>query len=375
MAGAGTGLGAGLGGIASLSALPATVAEVAPEAMAQIGSAVNAATPATVSGGLGGGSTVGNMFGSAAGNGQIAGSAYGLGGVNAGAISPTLTGLGTELGTGLNNMTLEQLQAELAKENVLAEEVAKNPTMNETIAKQIQANPVSQIGTGQFTDPAFNSSLVSDVGPTGYDYSRLAQSPDTYTPGTSDLVRGGVNVPGEQVGIGKDIGSLLSQGANWIKDNPYKTIGAIGAYKLLNADKSSVPQEEKYKGPLSRFQYDPSRYTPSVAVQPAAYQSRYKTYAAGGIADLGHYSDGGQMLKGPGDGMSDSIPASIANKQPARLANEEFVVPADVVSHLGNGSSDAGAKQLYKMMDRVRQARTGNKKQGRQINASKFMPA
>jgi hypothetical protein len=80
------------------------------------------------------------------------------------------------------------------------------------------------------------------------------------------------------------------------------------------------------------------------------------------------------MLKGPGDGMSDSIPATINNKQPARLANDEFVVPADVVSHLGNGSSDAGAKQLYKMMDKVRQARTGTKRQGRQINPSKYLP-
>jgi hypothetical protein len=73
--------------------------------------------------------------------------------------------------------------------------------------------------------------------------------------------------------------------------------------------------------------------------------------------------------------MSDNIPATIAGKQPARLANEEFVIPADVVSHLGNGSSEAGAKQLYKMMDRVRHARTGKKAQGKQINAAKLMPA
>ena len=98
-------------------------------------------------------------------------------------------------------------------------------------------------------------------------------------------------------------------------------------------------------------------------------------FAGGGIADLGGYSDGGRMLKGPGDGMSDNIPATIAGKQPARLANEEFVIPADVVSHLGNGSSEAGAKQLYKMMDRVRQARTGKKAQGKQIKAAKLMPA
>lgn len=95
----------------------------------------------------------------------------------------------------------------------------------------------------------------------------------------------------------------------------------------------------------------------------------------GGISSLGKYSDGGRMLKGPGDGMSDSIPATISDKQPARLADGEFVVPADVVSHLGNGSTDAGARQLYKMMDKVRTARTGRKAQGRQINPKRYMPA
>ena len=72
--------------------------------------------------------------------------------------------------------------------------------------------------------------------------------------------------------------------------------------------------------------------------------------------------------------MSDNIPASIGHKQPARLADSEFVIPADVVSHLGNGSSDAGAKKLYQMMDKVRMARTGTKKQGKQIKADKYMP-
>jgi hypothetical protein len=81
------------------------------------------------------------------------------------------------------------------------------------------------------------------------------------------------------------------------------------------------------------------------------------------------------MLKGPGDGMSDNIPATIGDKQPARLADGEFVVPADVVSHLGNGSTDAGAKQLYSMMNKVRKARTGTQKQGKQIKAGKYLPA
>jgi hypothetical protein len=82
----------------------------------------------------------------------------------------------------------------------------------------------------------------------------------------------------------------------------------------------------------------------------------------------------GQYLQGDGDGMSDSIPATINNKQPARLADGEFVVPADVVSDLGNGSSNAGAKKLYDMMKRIRQARHGTKKQPPEVKADKAMP-
>jgi hypothetical protein len=99
--------------------------------------------------------------------------------------------------------------------------------------------------------------------------------------------------------------------------------------------------------------------------------------AAGGMASLPEYAAGGKLLRGAGDGMSDDIPAVIKGAKPQRaaLADGEFVIPADVVSHLGNGSTDAGAKRLYSMMDKVRQARTGNKKQGRQIKAEKYIPA
>ena len=82
----------------------------------------------------------------------------------------------------------------------------------------------------------------------------------------------------------------------------------------------------------------------------------------------------GTYLRGDTDGMADKIPGTIDGIQPARLAHGEFVIPADVVSHLGNGNSDAGAQQLYKMMDRIRMARTGSEKQGKEINPSKFMP-
>jgi len=94
------------------------------------------------------------------------------------------------------------------------------------------------------------------------------------------------------------------------------------------------------------------------------------------VEDMGVISAAkGRYLKGGGDGMSDSIPATINGKQPARLADGEFVIPADVVSHLGNGSSDAGAKRLYAMMDKVRVARTGKKKQAPAINSAKYMTA
>jgi len=110
-------------------------------------------------------------------------------------------------------------------------------------------------------------------------------------------------------------------------------------------------------------------------MQKALKEGKMVNMADGGISSLGSYSDGGRMLKGPGDGMSDSIPGVIANKQPARLADGEFVIPADVVSHLGNGSTDAGAKQLYAMMDKVRKARTGKKKQAPAVKANRYMPA
>lgn len=153
--------------------------------------------------------------------------------------------------------------------------------------------------------------------------------------------------------------------------------GGLGLATLLANERNryGVPSSPSYSGPLNYFKYDPRTYAPAVAVPPTPYTPQYQRYAAGGgIASLGGYSDGGRLLRGPGDGMSDNIPANISGKQPARLADGEFVVPADVVSGLGNGSTDAGAKQLYKMLDKVRSARTGTKKQGKQINPNKYVP-
>ena len=98
-------------------------------------------------------------------------------------------------------------------------------------------------------------------------------------------------------------------------------------------------------------------------------------YGGGGISSLGGYSDGGQLLRGPGDGVSDDIPATIGGRQPARLADGEFVIPARIVSELGNGSTDAGARKLYAMMDRIKATRAKAKNIAANTKADKHLPA
>lgn len=111
-------------------------------------------------------------------------------------------------------------------------------------------------------------------------------------------------------------------------------------------------------------------YTPVEAAAGGGIMS----FAKGGY-NLGDYSDGGRLLKGPGDGVSDSIPATIAGKRPARLADGEFVVPARIVSELGNGSTEAGARKLYAMMDRIKKARGKAKDIAADTKADKHLPA
>ena len=113
----------------------------------------------------------------------------------------------------------------------------------------------------------------------------------------------------------------------------------------------------------------------SLGIWGGGYGDASNMYASGGVTTLSQ----GRLLKGPGDGMSDSIPAQIVGgnrpPEPAALGDGEFVIPADVVSHLGNGSTEAGSKRLYEMLDKVRQARTGKKAQAPQVNPQRFMPA
>jgi hypothetical protein len=122
-----------------------------------------------------------------------------------------------------------------------------------------------------------------------------------------------------------------------------------------------------YGGDVS---YVPKGSAPAPVAPVAPVTTPEVKAAQGGLMELAK----GRYLQGETDGMADKIPAQIGQDQPAALSHGEFVVPADVVSHLGNGNSDAGAKKLYGMMDKIRQARTGTKKQGKKINPDKFMP-
>jgi len=195
---------------------------------------------------------------------------------------------------------------------------------------------------------------------TNPDGSQKIMSPD----GTMSYIDAQGNIAGQ------DTSSPLSILADSLLGNTSDTTQPEGITTPMKAAGGGLMSIQPTIGDDNHLNLNQYNADPTNSVQMFAYGGM----AHGGISSLGSYSDGGRMLKGLGDGMSDDIPASIAGSQPARLANEEFVIPADVVSHLGNGSSEAGAKVLYAMMERVRKARTGNPKQGKQIHAAKFMP-
>jgi hypothetical protein len=164
--------------------------------------------------------------------------------------------------------------------------------------------------------------------------------------------------------------SLIAKVTANLKSDPnYQPTNPIEA-SIVKQIKGTDPMQQGQPslqglGSLTPNQPMAPSYAPSVAMGP--------TYFAGMNAPRGMARGG--YLDGAGDGMSDSIPATIEGKQPARLADGEFVIPADVVSHMGNGSSKAGSQRLYSMLDKVRKARTGTKKQGKQIKPEKYMPA
>jgi hypothetical protein len=147
--------------------------------------------------------------------------------------------------------------------------------------------------------------------------------------------------------------------------------GSQASIPSLSANRSQLPYSPPSRpGAGGTTYFSPTTYAPRMAGGGIA------GYAdGGGISSLGSYSDGGRLLKGPGDGVSDSIPATIGGDQEAALADGEFVVPARIVSEIGNGSTEAGARKLYAMMDRVQKARRKTENVAADTKASKYLPA
>ena len=206
---------------------------------------------------------------------------------------------------------------------------------------------------------------------------------------------------------------ILGKGWNWLTSGTGQSNAALAALgggiaTLFGAD---APDPTGYQGKIPNYSYDrqmlpiaedttrrpgsrgrryftDGRFTggaPGEGMRPAESPQVPAVTSPGGVGgtegETQQFAEGGlaslrkeQYLKGQTDGMADEINTTIDGKEPAKLSHGEFVIPADVVSHLGNGNSDAGAKILQDMMARIRQARTGTPEQGKQINPDNLLP-
>lgn len=317
-------------------------------AQAGAGMAAGAATKAL----SGEANTLGSLLGDAAG------------GASGGSLGTSVAGAGNATGATLSAQQAAAVNLpQSAASSGMSQLGAGLKTLNPLSAGYQPGALTNFAGANKYALSGATTSALSGMTPDVKDFSSLAEQPAQYyntdyhqkwnpethtfeqgfTPGTWSSKYAG---PGfTPTGPAQDPTNRKGPPGSYV--NPYTGIGNFG---------------------------DP--YADTVGMREGGGVASLNTFAHGGTT-LGGYSDGGRLLKGPGDGMSDSIPAHIVgdNPQPAALADGEFVVPADVVSHLGNGSTEAGSRKLYAMMDKVRQARTGRKKQAPQVKTDKFIPA
>ena len=213
--------------------------------------------------------------------------------------------------------------------------------------------------------PTFETSPAANP----YEATNVAQTPTPFDSGyqAGPDFSGSVSPTGDTSTPSTNLSSEPANNSNPISAEPtYQGTGGGRADNMLEA--STNDYGGGFGGGFGG--YEDSMFAANGGLMAAHY-------AMGG-STLGSYSDGGRLLRGPGDGVSDSIPAVIGNKQPARLADGEFVVPARIVSELGNGSTEAGARKLYAMMDRIQKARSktvGKGKVATNSRADKHLPA
>jgi hypothetical protein len=292
-----------------------------------------------------------------------------------------MAGLGAYGGAGLGDALAQSgMQAEAA-----AATAAQPPMTHTPLAPSIVPDATtSSFGSQGFGNPALQNPALAQA-QTAFQGGTMGQNLETMGKGISSL------------GSGAGRSAFMTNLGN-VPDTfgPKTTMLAAAAPTIAEAMKPGepTPKTPVDSDPGQQYTYEANLTSPTPMSAPYGQEQKYfnQRYvkraadggmmASGGISDaqynLGGYSDGGRLLRGPGDGVSDSIPAVIGKKQPARLADGEFVVPARIVSELGNGSTEAGARKLYAMMDRIQSARgktVGKGKVAKNSRSEKHLPA
>ena len=327
--------------------------------------------------------------------GLMGGLSAGLGGYGGAGLGAGLSDIATsEAGASVQNVANEGAQQEVARQT--AQQQAQQAMINASPEAAGFATPSALPTANQLStikSNIVNEQLLANPPPTGF---------DAMYKGAESLVSNPTADKFKTLGGGNYMG-LAQKGL---------AAAAPVASEGLKPDGLNVPKTQQKAQVVPHYKFSPGMVTPTpeasatgventyfnpsyTAVSDAEAQQLYPGYpaaqaaggglmgyATGGISDagynLGGYSDGGRLLRGPGDGVSDSIPAVIGKKQPARLADGEFVVPARIVSELGNGSTEAGARKLYAMMDRIQAARgktVGKGRVAKNSRSEKYLPA
>jgi hypothetical protein len=288
-----------------------------------------------------------------------------------------MAGLGAYGGAGIGSAL-----ATSGAQAAAAPEIAANTAMSHTPlpANQISvASSVPSSGALGFGNPALQHPAIASQ-QAAYTGGGFMDKLGTMGKGAQSLTK-----PGGFSNFYENLGGVEGT------FGPKTTLAAAAAPALAYAMEPEKQEETKTDSdPGQQYTYAANPTNPFPEPDPYGRERRYFSpaytpraaaggmMASGGISHLGDYSDGGRLLRGPGDGVSDSIPAVIGRKQPARLADGEFVVPARIVSELGNGSTEAGARKLYAMMDRIQKARgktVGKGKVAKNSRSEKYLPA
>jgi hypothetical protein len=334
-----------------------------------------------LSAGLGayGGAGLGSGLMGAGAAGTAAEMAGGLSGASAGELAAAQQGAMqaspfSTMGQGLSNLVSSGPAGELARSGFMS---SVNGLGGLAKYGAAAAAPMLMGGMGQGQQPTISQTPIMNR--LEYQARPTTPTPRPDVPGYGDLGRDFGReqryYDGRYVDTGRrfvpgDFGPVTPMPMPMADGGLAGTVGGNVTYPL-----SSVPSAQLKSGIQDPQQANVVRNTPVSEVDPYTGEPRF---AAGGVSHLGDYSDGGRMLRGPGDGVSDSIPATIGGKQPARLADGEFVIPARIVSEIGNGSSEAGARKLYAMMDRIQNVRkktVGKDRVAVNTKADKLLPA